>query len=108
MKKNGSPEPIFETGDDYSYFITTLPVHPAFLKGEGVNEGVNEAIYDIINILFSVSGLNAIELASRTERGLSTIERHLRLLRKKEIIEFRGATKTGGYHLTDKAKEKLQ
>ena len=129
-----SPEPRFETDENYSYFITTLPVHPAFLledkmsegvnKGikvidsqydnvsklilKGVNEGVNENIYDIINILVNVAGLNAVEIASRTKRGLSTIERYLRLLRKKELVEFRGAPKTGGYYLTKKAKDKLK
>ncbi|KOH45966.1 ATP-binding protein [Sunxiuqinia dokdonensis] len=134
MERNGSPEPRFETDENYSYFITTLPIHPAFFaedeisegvnKGvktndsqhdnalrlirEGVNEGVNENVYDIISILTNVAGLNAVEIASRTKRGLSTIERYLRLLRKKEIIEFRGAPKTGGYHLTEKAKKLLK
>ncbi|MDR3142975.1 MAG: hypothetical protein LBU37_14785 [Tannerellaceae bacterium] len=134
MAKNGSPEPRFETDENYSYFITTLPVHPAFLSDdgvnegvnegvktienqydkilalirEGVNEGVNENIYDIINILTNVADLNAIEIAARTKRGLSTMERYLRLLRKKGIIEFRGAPKTGGYHLTETAREKLK
>jgi len=122
--------------------MTTLPIYPAFLldnevnegenKGEktigdqpdnilkliregvseGVNEGVNEGananIYDIINILTNVAGLNAVEIASRTKRGLSTIERYLRLLRKKEVIELRGAPKTGGYYLTGKAKDSLR
>jgi predicted transcriptional regulator len=40
-------------------------------------------------------------------KGLSTVERYLRLLRKKGIIQFRGISKTGGYYLTDKAKDKL-
>ncbi|MBL7967557.1 MAG: hypothetical protein JNK09_11195 [Prolixibacteraceae bacterium] len=138
MEKNGSPEPRFETDENHSYFITTLPIHPAFLleeeKSEGVhkevkladgqhdpilkliregvnegaNEGVNENVYDIINILITVPGLNAVEIASRTKRGLSTIERYLRLLRKKEIVEFKGAPKTGGYYLTSKSKDKLK
>ena len=138
MERNGSPEPRFETDENYSYFITTLPIHPAFFaeyeiregvnKGsktndsqhdnvlrliregvnEGVNEGINENVYDIISILTNVAGLNAVEIASRTKRGLSTIERYLRLLRKKEIIEFRGAPKTGGYHLTERAKKLLK
>ena len=69
---------------------------------------VNENIYDIIQILLNVSGLNAIEIATRIHKGLSTVERYLRLLRKKDIIEFRGAPKTGGYHLTEKAKDKLK
>jgi ATP-dependent DNA helicase RecG len=48
MKRNGSPEPRFETGDDYSYFITTLPIHPLFLANDGVSGGVDEAINEPI------------------------------------------------------------
>lgn len=130
MARNGSPDPRFETDENYSYFITTLPIHPAFLLRDEVHEGVikerqtgynqidnilrlihegvNANIYDIINILSNAAGLNAVETASRTKRGLSTIERYLRLLRKKEVIEFRGAPKTGGYYLTEKAKSNLR
>lgn len=32
MHDNGSPEPVFETDDDKTYFLTLLPVHLAFLK----------------------------------------------------------------------------
>ncbi|GHU83920.1 hypothetical protein FACS189415_7380 [Bacteroidia bacterium] len=138
MAKNGSPEPIFETGEDYSYFITTLPIHPAFLSDDGVNDdvndgakttdnqinkiyllirdgvsdgvsdGVNDGVNDIVNILLNVSGLNASEIAQRINKSIPSVERYLRSLRKKGIIEFRGVPKTGGYHLTDKAKDKLK
>ena len=31
MRNNGSPEPVFLTDEDRSYFPTVLPIHPAFL-----------------------------------------------------------------------------
>jgi len=31
MRNNGSPEPVFLTDEDRSYFTTVLPIHPAFL-----------------------------------------------------------------------------
>jgi len=112
MAKNGSPEPRFETDDNYSYFITTLPIHPAFLSDDGVSGGVdggvNDGINEIIVILLNASGLNAVEIATRINKSARTTKRYLRILRKKEIIEFRGIPKTGGYHLTDKAKDKLK
>ena len=133
MEKNGSPRPLFETDENYSYFIATLPIHPAFRPDEGVNEGVNtsqqsdnklstihsiiregvsegvsEGISEIIIILLKTEGLNAIEIAERTGKSLSTIERYLRVLRKKEIIEFRGAPKTGGYFFTPKVTDILK
>jgi len=33
MEKNGSGLPSFETDEDRSYFVTSLPIHPAFLNG---------------------------------------------------------------------------
>jgi ATP-dependent DNA helicase RecG len=31
MKENGSPDPVFKTDDDRSYFQVTLFIHPYFL-----------------------------------------------------------------------------
>lgn len=75
MKNNGSPEPQFSTDDNYSYFITTLPIHPAFIEDDGVNDGVN----DIADVLINVSRLNAIEIANRINKSIPTTERYLRL-----------------------------
>jgi ATP-dependent DNA helicase RecG len=136
MTRNGSPEPRFETDENYSYFMVTLPIHPAFRSDEGVNdgvsedvkmsqqfdneinviysliregvsEGVNEGVNEIIDLLLKTTGLNAVEIAERTGKSLATIERYLRILRKKEIIEFRGAPKTGGYYFTAKVTDIL-
>ncbi|MDR2119165.1 MAG: hypothetical protein LBP25_06500 [Tannerellaceae bacterium] len=64
-------------------FVTTLPIHPAFHSDNGVNGGEDDGvkqsenkldkllkiIYDgvneIIGILLNVSGLNALEIATR-------------------------------------------
>jgi ATP-dependent DNA helicase RecG len=134
MAKNGSPEPRFETDENYSYFITTLPIHPAFLSdgginggvdggvkqtenkideilkiiNGGVNGGVNGGINEIVAILLNVSGLNALEIATRINKSPRTTERYLQILRKKGIVEFRGIPKTGGYYLTETAKDKLK
>ncbi len=32
MRGNGSPEPVFEFDDDYSYFMVRLPVHEEVFK----------------------------------------------------------------------------
>ena len=125
MVKNGSPEPRFETDENYSYFITILPIHPAFISDEnsndGVNksenqnniikwilrDGVNDGVIELVKLLLNTSGLNTFEISGRINKSIPTVERYLRLLRKKEIVEFRGAPKTGGYYLTEKAKNKL-
>ena len=140
MKKNGSPEPNFETDDNYRYFMTRLPIHPAFVldegineginvrkrvdnererictliregtnegTNEGINEGINEGVNDIVEILINVAGLNAVEIAARINKSLATTERYLRILRKKEIIEFKGARRTGGYYFTSRVNDYL-
>ncbi|WP_276503777.1 RNA-binding domain-containing protein [Terrimonas pollutisoli] len=39
MHQNGSPKPIFDTDDDYTYFLAVLPIHPEFLvSAEEVTE----------------------------------------------------------------------
>lgn len=137
MEKNGSPEPRFETDENYSYFIATLPIHPAFRFDEGVNDGVNDGVKNNKNVdnkidmifnfigdgvsegvsdgvketlalLLTIQGLNATEIANRINKSIPSIERYLRVLRKKEIIEFRGAPKTGGYFFTSKATDILK
>jgi ATP-dependent DNA helicase RecG len=74
----------------------------------GVNDGVNGGVNEIVGILLNVSGLNALEIATRINKSSRTTERYLRILRKKGIVEFRGIPKTGGYYLTEKANNKLK
>ncbi len=50
MKANGSPPPLFETDDDRSYFLTTLKIHPQYIKQlksqieSGVESGVETGV----------------------------------------------------------------
>jgi hypothetical protein len=37
-----------------------------------------------------------------------TVKHYIRILRKKDIIEYRDSKKTGGYHLTEIARDKLK
>ena len=88
MKKNGSPEPRFETDDNYSYFITTLPIHPAFLEtDETINKSLNETINRPINGPIN-SPLSNIKLSIESyEKTTLTINRLLPLypcIRRKE------------------------
>lgn len=42
MEENGSPVPIFETDQEYGYFLVTLPVHDDFLKPKTRNASESE------------------------------------------------------------------
>jgi DNA-binding IclR family transcriptional regulator len=47
-------------------------------------------------------------LIDKLGKSRATVTRYLQILRDLNLIEFIGADKTGSYHLTEKAKEKLQ
>jgi len=58
---------------------------------------VKMELIKMIELIKSNNGMRANELAKIMEKGVSTIERYIKLLRTEGYIEFRGAPKTGGY-----------
>ncbi|WP_218313938.1 Fic family protein [Halomonas sp. 18071143] len=54
MKANGSPEPIFETDDERSYFLIRLPVHTGFL----IEAAAEEPALDIMDPAGPKQGLS--------------------------------------------------
>jgi predicted HTH transcriptional regulator len=117
MAVNGSPKPIFETDENFGYFLAVLPVHPDSNTNKGVNEGVNEGVKIIqlpneskgvnreLNQLYQAirenPGIKATEMVKFSSKGLSTIERYLKKLKDNELIVFKGAPKTGGYYIIE-------
>ena len=67
---------------------------------EGVNEGVSEGVSALQHLIAQQPGLRAPALARALGTAPKNIERWLRQLRQAGMVEFRGAPKTGGYHLT--------
>jgi ATP-dependent DNA helicase RecG len=108
MKQNGSPEPLFETDDERSYFIVTLPIHKAFekdeLRNEPVNELVNEPDYmknQVYLVIKENQGINRIQLKNILNKSISTIQRELKILSDLKVVEFKGSDKKGGYYIKD-------
>ncbi|WP_198361407.1 Fic family protein [Halomonas sp. N3-2A] len=57
MKANASPEPIFETDDDRSYFVIRLPVHEGFLVDTAaVAEVTPEVTPEMLRLLGALEG----------------------------------------------------
>lgn len=111
LADNGSPEPKFTTDEDRSYFQVILRIHRDF-NSEGVNvtsEGVNGRSEEVNGPSEGVNRLYEVIRADPGNRGpyyadflkisKKTIERWIRILREKGLIEFRGSPKTGGYWL---------
>ena len=67
-------------------------------EGEGINEGINELESLILTFLEKKPGAKGYEIAEYIQKGAATTERYLRTLKDKELIEYKGSRKTGGYY----------
>lgn len=100
--------PVFETDDDRTYFLTTIPIHADFLVPyEDRNEYRNEYRNDTVIVKLTEHEqlvLDAIRQdATTTIRDMvtclgiskSSVSRALKGLQEKQIIERIGSTKKG-------------
>ena len=67
-------------------------------EDEGINEGINELESLILTFLEKRPGAKGYEIAEYIQKGAATTERYLRSLKDKELIEYKGSRKTGGYY----------
>lgn len=98
MKRNGSPEPKFETDDERNYFLAVLPVHPEInksykaegeVRGKAPEKSLNDTESAILKLLEkgpSSAEELAIELGLKSRSGFFT--RTLRGLMKDGFIEY--------------------
>ena len=63
-----------------------------------INEGINELESLILTFLKKKPGAKGYEIAEYIQKGAATTERYLRSLKDKELIEYKGSRKTGGYY----------
>ncbi len=110
LHNNGSPEPLFETDDERTYFSTTLFIHPDF-KNAGENDGQNDRVNDrandrvieglskneraVLEVIRSAPSLSAEKIAVRLGVSESTVRRAAKALKEKHIIQRDGADKNG-------------
>lgn len=85
LEENGSPPPVFETDDDRSYFLCSLPAHPLaksiLYQDEELRRGQDKELY--IN---TIDELNAV---LRSGRRLRRAQVGAKLMRDMEKIYFR-------------------
>lgn len=83
MKANGSPEPIFETDDERSYFLIRLPVHKGFLvdteavanlshevtEQVGTKQGLSREQVELLNCCVEETSVTALmQVTGRSNR----------------------------------------
>lgn len=79
-----------------------------WLADEPINEPIKKELVLIIDLVLSNPGISRSELFERAGKSLATIKRYVKILNDYNIIERKGSNKTGGYHLTNEAKAKLE
>jgi ATP-dependent DNA helicase RecG len=83
MQRNGSPEPIFDTDDELSYFTTTLPIHPEWnqaKKQDRDQDGDQDRVQD----------RDQDGDQDRTRADMKVLEHCLRPKKKREILTHIG------------------
>lgn len=86
--EGGLPEPEFEATQG-GMAVTVFA---------SVNVGVNVGVNGLLPYIQSHPGQRAGDIATAFKLTQRTIERWLKQLKEDGLIEFRGATKTGGYY----------
>ncbi len=108
LKANGSPMPIFETDEDRTFFLTTFLIHPDFIASneagnEATNEAVNEAVNDgltdneklVLNAMKLDAAITTPQMVELLGLPRTTIQRVIKSLKEKNLIQRAGATKNG-------------
>ena len=89
--------PNIEFTDDREGCLFTVTVGRVG-ETEGINEGVNEGVNPLLALIIQKPGQRTPALAKTLNTSAKNIERWLKQLKDSQLIEFKGAPKTGGYH----------
>lgn len=102
MRNNGSPDPVFETDAERTWFRVILPIHPDFLINENdVENDVEKRLSFILKLIKENPAISKKELVKLTHSSKSTIDRAIQKLRKEGFIERIGPAKGGYWKITD-------
>ena len=68
---------------------------------EGLSEGLSEGLKILLEVIRQTPGIQAKEISVEHERSIKTVERQIKTLMDKKLIERRGSRKTGGYYVVE-------
>ena len=63
-----------------------------------LNDRLNDSVMTTYNIISSNPGIQGKDIADISRKSVSTIDRHIAILIKEDLIEHRDSKKTGGYY----------
>ena len=82
MKLNGSPDPVFDTDDELSYFLVELPVHPDWRDEVQVRAQVNRG-----------EDAYGVQVRAQVNRGEDAYGVRVRAQVEREILRYCGRSK---------------
>ncbi|MFA5903815.1 MAG: hypothetical protein WC836_07745 [Desulfobacula sp.] len=105
MKETGHPRIKFE----FTTFVTAIFDRRTSIKKtiplqtvEGLNEGLNEGLKSLLSAILQNPGIQTRNASAILgNRPVKTLERQIKLLVQKNLIERRGSKKTGGYFIKE-------
>ena len=77
-------------------FVTTIPLE---ILNDELNDELNDGQKKVYLYIKKYSGKMAKHISSELNIPFGTVDRHIRVLLKLELIERRGSKKTGGYYV---------
>lgn len=99
--KYGLPKPTFEYewGSLKTTFYASKKVDEGINGGLSgtINGGLNGTIKEVYDYIQSHQGASAVDIENKLNIPLRTLQRWLKELKEKDLIEYRGSKKTGGY-----------
>ena len=89
----GLPAPTFE----YEWEAVRTTFYKR-VENEIVDGGINGGINILFEIISKNSGLSAVEISNKSNIPLRIVQRQVKELKDKNLIEYKGSKKTGGYY----------
>lgn len=97
----GLRKPEFRQDEDFTVVLWRKEGVTA--GNDSLNDRVNDSLNDSVNSTFQAikanPGIQRKRISQLTGKSIPTIDRHLALLVKSDLIEHRDSDKTGGYYV---------
>ena len=91
--------PVIEEGDVFKLTIRHEP------DNGPINDTINDTQSLILNLIKERQGIDRKEISIEIKKTLATVSRYIASLKARNLIEYRGSRKTGGYYLITKRKQ---
>lgn len=88
-------------------FTTIIPLDEGIIEqsdkglseglNEGLSEGLSEGMAAALTLIAANEGIKAKDIAIRLDKPVKTIDRYIKLLKNRNLIERKGSRRTGGY-----------